>query len=154
MSGVRARTSPKKQRSKDEKPLRNIADVRIGNKTGGRTYFPTENRFKWQRPINEFDAFYDLPSCITTKVLFFAPLYLLLLFCVLEVKSRSFEENVYARGSVVGGWVRGARKRRRGLGCVCVCCGGFPARGRRRVRVSLRRFGTRGVLFFSALPPV
>jgi len=39
----------------------------MGRTLGGNTFVAEEERFLWQKPINEFDAFYTLPSALTKQ---------------------------------------------------------------------------------------
>lgn len=47
--------------------LKKKADSRHGLKTGGNCTVGNEERFKWQKPVNDFDAFYNLPSALSLK---------------------------------------------------------------------------------------
>lgn len=41
------------------------SSTRFGNKKGGNVVVGNEKRFQWQEPVNDFDAFYSLPSALS-----------------------------------------------------------------------------------------
>lgn len=45
--------------------IRSKSSTRLGVKKGGNAIIGNEERFKWQQPVNEFDAFYKLPSALS-----------------------------------------------------------------------------------------
>jgi hypothetical protein len=51
--------------------VRTPSDTRQGGRGRCNIFIPTEERFKWQDPVNDFDAFYTLPSTIDQKTAVF-----------------------------------------------------------------------------------
>mmetsp|Transcript_45983 Transcript_45983/g.143881 ORF Transcript_45983/g.143881 Transcript_45983/m.143881 type:complete len:265 (-) Transcript_45983:199-993(-) len=43
-----------------EKPIREIAETRLGFRKLTNIFMPSEQRFEWQKPPNDYDTFYDV----------------------------------------------------------------------------------------------